>query len=1348
MAESCLEGYNGAVFVYGQTGSGKTHTMHGTIGSEMNEACPDRGLVPRTLEHLFALVAREERKSDSVGFLCKASFLEIYNENIVDLLDTTSKVLHLREDIKTGVYVEDLKEEVVAGPAEALALLQTGARNRTVGATSMNRESSRSHSVFTFTVESKQSRDGLVHVKHSRLHLIDLAGSERQKSTGAIGQTLKEASNINKSLSALGNVIMALVNVSTGKARHVPYRDSKLTFLLKDSLGGNSRTCIIANVSPADINFGETLSTLQFAQRAKHIRTEAKINEDSSGSTDILQREIRRLKEELLSARSGAPLMIEGPSTSSSSSSSSSVSSGPSNNRELERLLSQALTDSKIATEAAKAAAARVEATEQNFAKREQAAQNSKMVLKFRDAEIARLRKEVAAALAGQQLPPVEAGENSALVAELREEIRILQARSDNHPEATRLSMEVSKLQDELRVARSHAQPEAAEEIARVKALAADVSAQLVAVIAEKHALLDRVAALEASRQAPSTSAPAAYEGVMSPSPLVRNVRNMDSASTMSPQRRAVIEALEQERHQLREVQERMSKELQSELASARKDAEEHAADAEALRVQLDAASARVTELQASSRASKLIDEAKIRQLQSMVESLQQQTGAAANQRTTRGNFRVAEELAAAQAARDQLRVELVGKEAELEEIRSRTATSAAEVEALKQAVATSEAARSALARRVADAEAIILSARKAFEKEQAATQAAEMLAKDAEQRSLELEARLGRLGTEFAEAEEKNMVLAERLEVAEQELARAQEQLQEQQQQLQQLRLREPSPQLDDTMDATAALELAALRTEVEALTRRLAAAEGEAARDAQSRGSLMASLQQELIAAREAAKDFSAQLSSARSEASELQAALDASSEERAAALASIDSLSAAQEAVRAETASALADREAALADLREVQAALERKVKEEKEAKRSERKKKCAAEAELESSRAEAERLRAALAEAQEQLAAREDELRSTTGNVANELALERLRSQRLEKDAEALREKELALTQVVQQLDAIREEKNACIVALQGTVAGLRAQVDDAAATQARQAHALADLDARYCAAQALTRAAEEAHKNALGQLVVKDEEALRLAAKTKVLETQLAGSREEMKRWMDDMARLKKEEERAFADAQAQREANESLRTHNLALEREAKQASESVTKLEAEVAKLSGHQNQKQKIHYHQQLKQELSQSSKSVQELSDLVAKKDRVIARLMEGLENKDPKATSAAAAAAASSHKDKDGQRSLPFDLDLEDALRAEIKEAKEAEEARTKEVKAQLAAVLKAAGAQSAQPAVLDADLVAVVKSVAKIVEVKAKELQAAERALKDKDFQIEMLAKRAVIESKQ
>ncbi|XP_048631445.1 kinesin-like protein KIN-12C isoform X2 [Brassica napus] len=303
MVENCLSGYNSCVFAYGQTGSGKTYTMMGEISEAEGSLGQDCGVTARIFEYLFSRIKMEEegRREEKLRFSCKCSFLEIYNEQITDLLEPSSTNLQIREDLGKGVYVENLVELNVRTVNDVLKLLLQGAANRKIAATHMNSESSRSHSVFTCTIESIWEGDSLTHSRFARLNLVDLAGSERQKSSGAEGDRLKEAANINKSLSTLGLVIMSLVDLAHGKHRHVPYRDSRLTFLLQDSLGGNSKTMIIANVSPSLCSTNETLSTLKFAQRAKLIQNNAKVNEDASGDVTALQQEIRKLKVQLSS---------------------------------------------------------------------------------------------------------------------------------------------------------------------------------------------------------------------------------------------------------------------------------------------------------------------------------------------------------------------------------------------------------------------------------------------------------------------------------------------------------------------------------------------------------------------------------------------------------------------------------------------------------------------------------------------------------------------------------------------------------------------------------------------------------------------------------------------------------------------------------------------------------------------------------------------------------------------------------------------------------------------------------------------------------------------------------------
>ena len=308
IVESVLEGYNGTIFAYGQTGTGKTHTMEGVAEK------PDlRGIIPRAFEHVFKSIQSTTGKQ----FLIRCSFLELYNEEIRDLLARNPKnKLELREKPDSGVYVKDLSSFHIQNAEEMAVKLSDGRKSRAVGATNMNRDSSRSHSIFTIIVEcSEYGKDGQNHIRMGKLNLVDLAGSERQSKTHAEGDRFKEAVNINQSLSTLGNVISALVDP---KSSHIPYRDSKLTRLLQDSLGGNTKTVMIANIGPADWNFDETLSTLRYANRAKSIKNKPKINEDPKDTMlREYQEEIMKLRQQLMSLQAGGnvdlgSLMMDG----------------------------------------------------------------------------------------------------------------------------------------------------------------------------------------------------------------------------------------------------------------------------------------------------------------------------------------------------------------------------------------------------------------------------------------------------------------------------------------------------------------------------------------------------------------------------------------------------------------------------------------------------------------------------------------------------------------------------------------------------------------------------------------------------------------------------------------------------------------------------------------------------------------------------------------------------------------------------------------------------------------------------------------------------------------------------
>lgn len=267
-----MAGYNATIFAYGQTSSGKTYTMEGASIDD-----PElRGIIPRTATEIFSNVLAAD---ENLEFIVKVSYIEIYMERIRDLLDPyKSKVnLQVREDVQRGIFVEGMTEVCVTSDDELLATMRAGAMNRAVAATGMNEGSSRSHSVFMVTLYQRHLATQAT--KAGTLYLVDLAGSEMVRKTGASGRQLEEAKTINKSLSALGMVINALTDAG---ATHVPYRDSKLTRVLQESLGGNARTALIINVSPSSYNTAETLSTLRFGNRAKAIKNKAVVNEQRS----------------------------------------------------------------------------------------------------------------------------------------------------------------------------------------------------------------------------------------------------------------------------------------------------------------------------------------------------------------------------------------------------------------------------------------------------------------------------------------------------------------------------------------------------------------------------------------------------------------------------------------------------------------------------------------------------------------------------------------------------------------------------------------------------------------------------------------------------------------------------------------------------------------------------------------------------------------------------------------------------------------------------------------------------------------------------------------------------------
>ncbi|XP_008289667.1 kinesin-like protein KIF21A isoform X2 [Stegastes partitus] len=338
LIEGCFEGYNATVFAYGQTGSGKTYTM-GT-GFDVNIVDEELGIIPRAVHHLFKGIEERRQAAQEQGrpvpeFKINAQFLELYNEEVLDLFDSTRDMkqkshIKIHEDATGGIYTVGVTTRTVSSEAEMMQCLKLGALSRTTASTQMNVQSSRSHAIFTIHLcqvrvcasdNQEDETDNRVSNGNSEMdeyetltakfHFVDLAGSERLKRTGATGDRAKEGISINCGLLALGNVISALGDRSK-RASHVPYRDSKLTRLLQDSLGGNSQTVMIACISPSDRDFMETLNTLKYANRARNIKNKVMVNQDkASQQISALRTEIARLQMELMEYKTGKRMMGE-----------------------------------------------------------------------------------------------------------------------------------------------------------------------------------------------------------------------------------------------------------------------------------------------------------------------------------------------------------------------------------------------------------------------------------------------------------------------------------------------------------------------------------------------------------------------------------------------------------------------------------------------------------------------------------------------------------------------------------------------------------------------------------------------------------------------------------------------------------------------------------------------------------------------------------------------------------------------------------------------------------------------------------------------------------------------------
>ncbi|XP_053213727.1 kinesin-like protein KIF21A isoform X2 [Panonychus citri] len=334
LIEGCLDGYNATVLAYGQTGSGKTYTM-GT-GFDVRVTHENKGIIPRAVEHLFQGIQAKQSKAKEMGipppeFKVNVQFLELYNEQIIDLLaddlGTNSNQIKIHEDASGGIYTVNTCARSVTSVDSTLDCLKKGSLSRTTASTNMNSQSSRSHAIFTLYIKQQRIVSLDEHLKGiptdgpmpshefetltAKFHFVDLAGSERLKRTGATGDRAKEAVSINAGLLALGNVISALGDKKK-QGCHVPYRDSKLTRLLQDSLGGNSQTLMIACISPSDRDFMETLNTLRYANRAKNIKNKITANQDKASETiTLLRKEIQRLQLELMEYKQGKRIIGE-----------------------------------------------------------------------------------------------------------------------------------------------------------------------------------------------------------------------------------------------------------------------------------------------------------------------------------------------------------------------------------------------------------------------------------------------------------------------------------------------------------------------------------------------------------------------------------------------------------------------------------------------------------------------------------------------------------------------------------------------------------------------------------------------------------------------------------------------------------------------------------------------------------------------------------------------------------------------------------------------------------------------------------------------------------------------------
>jgi predicted nucleic acid-binding Zn-ribbon protein len=497
IVENCLQGFNGCLLAYGQTGSGKTYSM---MGNQAQDSGLSRGLIQRAFEDLLSRVESKNEQHALLGseFECSisCSFIEIYNESITDLTTSDAGSLAIRDDPEKGIYVSGVRWHHVRSVEDVQSILALGISNRRVAETMANDRSSRSHSVFTANIQQRFRGT----VLRSRLHLVDLAGSERQKSSGAAGERLKEASSINKSLSALGHVIMSLVDVQQGKKRHIPYRDSKLTFLLQDALGGTAKTVLLATVSPAGSNSFETLSTLRFADNVKRIKNKAVVNQDAEGDAAWLRKEVVRLRQELADAMQ----RVDNPMPDSGMEGAVDIS----NDNASQKALIAALTREEKACVQVAALQEELDATKELVDAKEADLQRTKMMLRLKESRISQINHTGSAKFTSSY----GAGDQD-LVNQLENEIALLKQKIETHPEVKKFALENIRLRRQLeRLADGGQAPASSahpatqvspEEFAQLRSELIDMTSRADRALSEVHMLrAEAVAAKQVLRTA------------------------------------------------------------------------------------------------------------------------------------------------------------------------------------------------------------------------------------------------------------------------------------------------------------------------------------------------------------------------------------------------------------------------------------------------------------------------------------------------------------------------------------------------------------------------------------------------------------------------------------------------------------------------------------------------------------------------------------------------------------------------------------------------------------------------------------------------------------------------------